>query len=159
MAADKTFSHFSHNVVIKTFACWANRVRDLWCECSNVSSVSSRFSSVSTVFCLIYLLCEKFPVECTFFTNLKIVGEAGTQTPWRLWHETSVAVMPNVDQSLMRTHWSLLIKIQITEDPTQTLLSRCHFWITKLELWNEQQKTQHIVVYLHLAEQFGHNCD
>jgi hypothetical protein len=33
---------------------------------------------LSTIFCLVYFLSMEDPIEHTFFTNLKIVNEAGT---------------------------------------------------------------------------------
>jgi hypothetical protein len=38
-------------------------------------------ASVITAFCLVYFWSKKDPVESTFVTSLKIVDEAGTQTP------------------------------------------------------------------------------
>jgi hypothetical protein len=57
-------------VVFETCACWANHVRDLRGECSNLAPVSSSVSSVSTAFCLVYFLSEKDPVERTFFSPI-----------------------------------------------------------------------------------------
>jgi hypothetical protein len=64
-------------VVFEICACWANHARDLRGECFNLAPFSTSISSVSTAFCLVYFLSKKDPVEHTFFTNLKIVDEAG----------------------------------------------------------------------------------
>jgi hypothetical protein len=67
-----------HGFVVETCAYWANRVKDLQGDCSDLAQVSSRFSSVNTAFSLAYWLPKKYPVECTFFTNWKIVDEDET---------------------------------------------------------------------------------
>jgi hypothetical protein len=70
-----------HAVVVKTCACWANHVTDLQGECSHLVPVLSRFSSVSTAFCLGYFLIKK----CTFFTNSKIDVHVGIWIVVYLW--------------------------------------------------------------------------
>jgi hypothetical protein len=40
-------------VVVETYTCWANCVKDLQGKCSNLTPISSWFSSVGTAFCLV----------------------------------------------------------------------------------------------------------
>jgi hypothetical protein len=48
-----------HPVVVKTCPFWANHIRDLQVECSNLSLISSIFSSVSAVFSLFCFLSKE----------------------------------------------------------------------------------------------------
>lgn len=68
-----------HAVVIKTHASWANYIRHFLRKCSNLVWILSHFYLARTAFCLLYLLPEKDPIECIFFTNLEMAEEGGTQ--------------------------------------------------------------------------------
>jgi hypothetical protein len=70
-----------HTIVIETNACSANRAGDFQGKCFNLAPVLSNFLLVSRVFCLIYFLSKKHPVEHTFFTNLKAVDETVSWIP------------------------------------------------------------------------------
>lgn len=65
-------------IVFETCAYWAYSARDLQGECYNLAWIVLAISLVTMAFCLVHFLFKKDTVECTFFTNLKIVDEAGT---------------------------------------------------------------------------------